>query len=268
MIPKKIHYCWVGGNPLPDSAKKCIRSWKKYCPDYEIIEWNESNYDFTQAPYMKEAYEAKKWGFVPDYARLDIIYKYGGIYLDVDVEIVKSFDPLLNYKAFLGFESVGFVNMGHGFGAESGNPVIRALLNSYLKLQFVKSDGSFDLTPSPQLNTKTLVEECGLKPDGTYQELCDYTVFPIEYFCPKSFVDGVIRKTKNTYSIHHFEASWYSEEQKQQLLSVWEYKQKKLKREQKIAFRKKYGGFFRKIFGDKLWEKIKSVLIRGYSKNG
>ena len=94
MIPKTIHYCWIGGNPLPESAKKCIKSWKKYCPDYKIVEWNESNYDFTRVPYMKEALQAKKWGFAPDYARLDIVYTHGGIYLDTDVEIVKPFDPL------------------------------------------------------------------------------------------------------------------------------------------------------------------------------
>ena len=260
MIPKKIHYCWIGGNPLPESAKKCIKSWKKYCPDYEIIEWNETNYDFTKVPYMKEAYEAKKWGFVPDYARLDIIYTHGGVYMDTDVEMVRSFDPLLKLPGFAGFQDAEQVNFGHGFGAEPGNPVIKALMDSYENIHFLKKDGTPDLTPSPRLNTDTLVETCGLAANGTYQELDGMTVFPTEYFCPKSFSDGVIRKTKNTCSIHHFDASWFSDESKQNLLESWERKQKRLK---KLKRRKVFGGFFRKLFGDTRWERIKQKILKG-----
>ena len=260
MIPKKIHYCWIGGNPLPESAKKCIKSWKKYCPDYEIIEWNETNYDFTKIPYMKEAYEAKKWGFVPDYARLDIIYTHGGIYLDTDVEIVRSLDPLLGLNCFAGFQDTEFVALGLGFGAEAGNPVIKTLMESYEALSFLKPDGTPDLTPSPRLNTDTLVETCGLAANGTYQETDGMTVFPTEYFCPKSFSDGVIRKTKNTYSIHHFDASWFSDESKRKLLESWEHKQKRLK---KLKRRKVFGGFFRKLFGDARWEHIKQKILKG-----
>ena len=106
MIPKKIHYCWVGGNSKPPLVKKCIQSWKKYCPDYEIIEWNESNYDISKNIYMKQAYEAKKWAFVTDYMRLDIIYEHGGIYLDTDVELIKNIDDLLSNEAFAGIESI------------------------------------------------------------------------------------------------------------------------------------------------------------------
>ena len=260
MIPKKIHYCWIGGNPLPESAKKCIKSWKKYCPDYEIIEWNETNYDFTKVPYMKEAYEAKKWGFVPDYARLDIIYTHGGIYLDTDVEIVRSLDPLLGLNCFAGFQDTEFVALGLGFGAEAGNPVIKTLMESYEALSFLKPDGTPDLTPSPRLNTDTLVETCGLAANGTYQEPDGMAVFPPEYFCPKSFSDGVIRKTKNTYSIHHFDASWFSDETKQKLLESWAHKQKRLK---KLKRRKIFGGFFRKLFGDARWERIKQKILKG-----
>ena len=118
MIPKKIHYCWIGGNPLPELAIKCIESWKKYCPDYEIIEWNEKNYDFRKNQFMREAYDEKKWGFVPDYARLDIIYEHGGIYLDTDVEIIKPLDSLLKEQGFAGMEQPGIVALGLGFGAE------------------------------------------------------------------------------------------------------------------------------------------------------
>ena len=105
MIPKIIHYCWFGGAELPEKDRKCIESWKKFCPDYQIIEWNENNYDVTKNTYMYQAYQAKKWGFVPDYARLDIIYQHGGIYLDTDVELVKNLDSLLENDAFMGFVS-------------------------------------------------------------------------------------------------------------------------------------------------------------------
>ena len=259
MIPKKIHYCWVGGKPLPESARKCIKSWRKYCPDYEIVEWNESNYDFTTVPYMKEAYEAKKWGFVPDYARLDIIYTHGGIYLDTDVEIVRSFDPLLELRGFAGFQDEELVALGLGFGAEAGNPVLKKLMDSYRELHFLRPDGTFDMTPSPRLNTDTLAGECGLIPAACYQELGSFSVFPQEYFCPKSFDDGVLRKTKNTYSIHHFDASWFNDESKQKLLAGWKHKQKRLK---KLRRREIFGGLFRKIFGDERWERIKKKILR------
>lgn len=259
MIPKKIHYCWIGGNPLPDSAKKCIKSWKKYCPDYEIIEWNESNYDFSSVPYMKEAYDAKKWGFAPDYARLDIIYKHGGIYLDTDVEIVRSFDPLLDLSGFAGFQDDRFVALGLGFGAEAGNPVIKELLDSYRDKRFIGPDGEADLTPSPKLNTQTLVDKCGLVMNGSFQGLPGMTVFPPEYFCPKAFEDGIIRKTKNTYSIHHFDASWFSDELREQMRAGWRHKQRRAK---KLRRRKVFGGFFRKIFGNERWERIKAFILK------
>ena len=259
MIPKKIHYCWVGGDPLPDSAKKCIASWKKHCPGYEIVEWNEQNYDFFKVPYMKQAYDAKKWGFVPDYARLDIVYTHGGIYLDTDVEIVRSFDPLLELDGFAGFQDERFVALGLGFGAEAGNPVLKTLMDSYQALSFLRPDGMPDLTPSPKLNTDTLTERCGLVPNGAYQSVRGMTVFPSEYFCPKSFSDGVLRKTKNTYSIHHFDASWFSDESKQKLLEGWKHKQKRLR---KLKRRKVFGGFFRKLFGDERWERIKARILK------
>ena len=244
----------MGGNPLPESAKKCIESWKKFCPDYEIIEWNESNYDFTKIPYMKDAFEAKKWGFVPDYARLDIIYQHGGIYLDTDVEIIKSFDDLLLNKGFAGFESEECVNFGQGFGAEAGNLIIKALCDSYKNLSFINPDGSLNLVPSPELNTITLAD-LGLVRNGEKQIVDNcFKIYPIEYFCPKSLYDGIIRKTGNTYSIHHFEATWFTEAQQQVKLDRWKSKQKKAK---KKARRAKFKGIFIKLFGEKLYSKLR-----------
>lgn len=256
MIPKKIHYCWIGGNPLPKSAQKCIASWKKFCPDYEIIEWNESSYDFTKNQYMKEALEAKKWGFVPDYARLDIIYQHGGIYLDTDVEMIKSFDELLKTKGFAGFESDQYVNLGQGFGAEAGNQIIKKLMDSYDKLRFRNNDGSLNMIASPKLNTDELVK-LGLKQNNSKQELIKcFTIYPIDYFCPKSFNDGIIRKTKNTYSIHHFDASWFPESWQKWTKRKWKQKQK---REKQKVRRAKVKSAFIKVFGEEKYKKFRGI---------
>ena len=161
MIPKIIHYCWFGGNPLPPSAEKCIESWKKFCPDYEIRRWDESNYDITKNQYMQEAYQCKKWGFVPDYARLDIIYDHGGIYLDTDVEIIKTFDELLDCVAFGGVEQESpYVALGLGFGAEKGNDIIRQLRDKYDELHFME-DGQMNLTP---ISAKSFLQIPNLQP--------------------------------------------------------------------------------------------------------
>src|SRR5687768_11691675 len=135
-IPKKIHYCWFGGNPLTPLAKDCIESWKKYCPDYEIVEWNEKNVDIDSSPFMKAAYDNKKWAFVSDYARYKIIYENGGIYLDVDVEVIKSLDDLLEYGAYMGFEGNEYVNSGLGFGAMAGDETLKDILNVYDKTSY------------------------------------------------------------------------------------------------------------------------------------
>ena len=213
-IPKIIHYCWVGGNPKPKSVLYCIESWKKFCPDYEIIEWNETNYDFTKNKYMKQAYDEKKWGFVPDYARLDIIYNYGGIYLDTDVEIIKSFDNLLSNVAFAGFEKsddgVWYVNCGQGFGAEPKNQAIKFIRDFYEGKTFYKEDGTLNLLPSPHYTTDSLVD-LGMVRKNEKQYLDDITIYPSDVLCPKSMATGKIEKTKNTYSIHHFTASWMDE---------------------------------------------------------
>ncbi len=206
-IPKKIHYFWVGGNPMPEKYIQCIESWKRFCPDYEIIEWNESNYDITKIKYMKEAYENKKWGFVPDYARLDIIYNNGGIYLDTDVEIVKSFDDLLDCDAFIGFESRYYVNAGSGFGAKKYNNAIKKMMEIYEKESFVNPDGTLNMIASPSYQTAVL-KKLGLECNGMYQKLKDIEVFPANYFSPKSFYTGINWQDENTYSIHHYDATW------------------------------------------------------------
>lgn len=219
MIPKIIHYCWFGNNPKPKLAQKCIKSWKKYLKGYKIIEWNESNYNFDNSPqYVKDAYKEKKWAFVTDYVRIDVVYKYGGIYLDVDVEIIKSLDSLLTNTAYFGFDDNMHINTGFGFGAEKGNSILYDLIKDYTNAEFVKNDGTLDLTPCPQRNTKVFVKH-GLKKNGKLQYLSDQTlILPQDYLCPLDYYSMVLHKTSNTVSIHHFNASWRSEKDRRQHL--------------------------------------------------
>lgn len=212
-IPKIIHYCWFGENPLPDKHKKWMESWNRFCPDYEIIEWNEKNYDITKYKYMKQAYEEKKWGFVPDIARLDIIYKYGGVYLDTDVELVQNLDELLWQKGFVGFESDDYINLGLGFGAVKGLSIIQEMLKQYEKIEFINEDGNLNLIPSPIWQTNFLKQK-GLITNGEYQIVDDLTIYPEKMLCGKSNQSRRIRLTSYTRAIHHFDGSWLDGEVK------------------------------------------------------
>lgn len=170
MIPKVIHYCWFGGGEKPDLLKACIASWKKYCPDYEIKEWNERNFDVNMFTYTKEAYEAKKWAFVSDVARLMIVYTYGGIYLDTDVELLGNIDFLLNYPMFMFFESERLLNTGLGFGAEKNNDIIKSVLFDYENKSFYKNNGKYNMMICPEINTEVITNLISeLKLDGTTQ---------------------------------------------------------------------------------------------------
>lgn len=217
MIPKIIHYCWFGGNPLPELAQKCIASWKKYCPDYEIIEWNEANYDVSKCAYMKEAYQAKKWGFVSDYARFDIIHNHGGIYLDTDVEIIRSLDGLLENRAFMGFDNENYVSPGLIIGGEAGSGEMECIMRWYETHHFMKESGEIDLTASPAIVTKIL-DGMGLCKEQSVQLLNgSLTIYPKDYFCPMDYYTGDIAVTDNTYTIHHYSASWLGDRQKKWL---------------------------------------------------
>ena len=216
MIPKKIHYCWFGGNPIPDKEKRCIESWKKFCPDYEIIEWNETNYNLQANRYMADAYKEKKWGFVPDYARFDIIYNHGGFYLDTDVELVKSLDELLDNQAYMGFEGGIWVNGGIGFGAEAGDTTIKKLRDMYDEKSFYKEDGSLNLTPSPHYITEMLVS-MGLKRNDKMQKVETLMIYPSEYFAAKNYETGKVYCTGNTISIHQYTASWQTPKERMKM---------------------------------------------------
>lgn len=209
-IPKVIHYCWFGKGELPKLAQKCIKSWKKYCPDYEIICWNEDNFDITQNRYMQEAYEAKKWAFVSDFARLKVIYDHGGIYMDTDVEILKPIDDLLETKGYMGFDEKGLMSTGLGFGAEKGNKIVGEFLKSYEDISFLLPDGSYDLTPCPDRNTEDL-KRLGMDVTNTSQTFMDVVFLPEDYLCPMNYYTGKKKITENTRTIHHYYGSWTSD---------------------------------------------------------
>ena len=213
MIPKKIHYCWFGGNDLPDIAKKCIASWKEYCPDYEIIQWDESNCDLNCMLYVKEAYESKNWAFVSDIMRLLIIYSHGGIYLDTDVEALKNFDELLGYDSFWGFESKKYVNTGLGFGAVAKNKVLKQLIESYEGVHFKLENNMYNKIPCPHTNTKVF-ENMGFTINGKTQKVGNDILFAKEYFCPINYKTLECKIVDKTFSIHHYNASWLNEEEK------------------------------------------------------
>lgn len=207
LIPKKIHYCWFGGKPIPQKNLEWMKSWKKYCPDYEIIRWDEDTYDVTKNAYMYEAYQAGKWGFVPDYARLDIIYRYGGIYLDTDVELVRNLDELLYQKAFAGIDSSRNISLGLGFGAQQGCQIMKELRDIYDTKSFLNKDGTYNLTAAPTLQ-RTFFQEKGYVNHGDYQVIGDLTVYPEKVLSGKCYWTGRILPTEHTFAIHHYDGSW------------------------------------------------------------
>ncbi len=212
MIPKIIHYCWFGEAPLSDLAQKCIASWGKYCPDYEIKCWDETNFDLNYNDYVREAYEAKKWAFVTDVVRLYALVNYGGIYMDTDVEVLKPLDGLLQYEAVSGFESESQIPTGL-MSCREGQELFAELLHDYDGRHFKCEDGTYDMTT----NVIRITDIClkyGFKPDNTLQTIKGFTLFPKDYFCPKDYSTREIHITDNTMTIHHFDGSWLSEEDK------------------------------------------------------
>ena len=214
MIPKIIHYCWFGRNPLPASAQKCIASWRKFLPDYEIKEWNEDNFDVNTIPYTQQAYEAKKYAFVSDYARFWILYRYGGLYFDTDVEVIKSFDDILKKGAFMGLEIDGTIkgtkiaiNPGLGLGAEAGLPVYQEILNRFAKMDYYGTDGKRNCYTMIPMVTELFVKN-GLKENGLVQSVCDVTIYPQRFFNPYNGVTGKLAMSPDTHSIHWYSATW------------------------------------------------------------
>lgn len=235
MIPKKIHYCWFGKNAKPKLIVDCINSWRKMCPDYEIIEWNEDNFDFNLFDYTKEAYAQKKWAFVSDVARLFILYNEGGIYLDTDVQLIKSLEQSRNCDLFISSEDNKKIATGLGIGCTKGNKYIKKMLDDYVNIHFV-NNGKLDMTPCPIRNTKSieeLLKNFDLNKYGKYENVIYY---PREYFNPKNEVTDKLEVTNNTIGIHLGMATW----------------QKK-----SVIFTYKIRNIIKRILGEKIVRKIK-----------
>lgn len=211
-IARIIHYCWFGHNPKPELANRCIASWKKHCPDYEIIEWNETNFNISQCPaYVQDAYHAGLWAFVSDYARLKIVYENGGVYLDTDVELLKPLDKLLEYRGFFAFEDPKRIATGLGFGAVPKLELLQEMMEDYHAMSFYHEDGSINYTTCPDVNTHVFLNH-GLKQNNKKQILeGNILILPTEYLCPINYHTDMLVKTFRTISIHWFSKSWMTE---------------------------------------------------------
>lgn len=212
-IPKIIHYCWFGRGELPSLIKKCIKSWGKYLPDYEIKEWNEDNFNININEYVRQAYDAKKYAFVSDYARFYILYNYGGIYMDTDVEVIKTLDDLLNDEMFAGFEGKEGVNPGLILGSVKGTSLIREILDSYKNRIFINEDGSLNNTTVVKYTTDILIEH-GLILNNKKQVIKNMVIYSSDYFCPLDYSNNKLEITKSTYTIHHYSESWHTPSEK------------------------------------------------------
>ena len=230
MIPKVIHYCWFGRNPLPASALKCIDSWRKYFPDYEIKEWNEDNFDVNAIPYTSEAYQARKYAFVSDYARFWILYKYGGVYFDTDVEVIKPMDDIIEKGPFMGIEVEKDSNNPHqmvapglGIAVEAGHEIYRQALEYYSRTHFLYDNGIVKHETIVPLTTRLLLE-AGMQPHNELQQVAGIWIYPKEYFNPFDDLTGKMNKTANTRSIHWYSATWRPANPVRKWLSRWSHR--------------------------------------------
>ncbi|MCI9534894.1 MAG: hypothetical protein HFG53_08810 [Lachnospiraceae bacterium] len=217
-IPKTIHYCWFGEKEIPKQQKKWMKSWKDYCPEYEIVEWNESNYDVHKTKYISQAYEMKKWAFVSDYARIDIINNYGGVYLDTDVELIKNIDLMLMNDAFCGFELSQYVAYGLGFGSRKNNPILEDIKGYYDNNSFILDNGNLNQTACPIVQTEVM-KKYGLKCNGEFQIVNGMAVYPSRVLCGMSPISFRVEKDPlYTYAIHHYEGSWVVDKQEKEMM--------------------------------------------------
>ena len=213
-IPKVLHYLWFDDKPMPDEFIKYLDSWRKHCPNYEIVGWNKCNYDLASHPYTRDAAAIGHFSAASDYARLDIVYRHGGIYFDLDVEFIRNIDELLYFSAFCGFHNIRQVNTGQGFGARPHHPMVKLLRDAYDTLDFPstkKTSGTY--ITCPEIQTPVL-QKHGLKLNGKFQIVCDMAILPTIYLNPYSLATNAYYASEQTYSIHHFAASWLSEEER------------------------------------------------------
>lgn len=231
MIPKVIHYCWLSGDPIPEKLQRCMDSWKKFLPDYEFVLWDLERFDINTSQWVKEAFEARKYAFAADYIRLYAVYNYGGVYMDMDVEVIRSMDTLLDRPYLFGFDGETGIEAGI-FGAEPHNAFLGKCLDYYADRRFISHDGTCDTYPLPGIMYKILLENYEVEKKVSLSVTCTtdaMQVFPIDYFTAKSLETGKITVTKDTYTIHHFAGSWVSRQMKiKQKIYKWIMKNKPL----------------------------------------
>ncbi len=221
MIPKVIHCCWFGGGKKPELVQNCMASWERHLPGYEIVEWNEDNFDISANEYCRQAHEARKWAFVSDYTRLHVLYHHGGIYMDTDVEVLKSLYPFLGHEAFSGFEQPGYIPAGV-IGAQPGNLWVKDHLDCYDRRTFILPNGAMDITTNVCTISALSRELHGLTLDESYQVLTHGVhIYPREWFSPPR-IEGKWQITDNTYTIHHFAGSWITAGQRMKTrMAAW-----------------------------------------------
>jgi hypothetical protein len=228
MIPKIIHYCWFGSKRMTKLSDKCVKSWREYLPDYQLKLWNEESFDINCNEFAKEAYLSKKYAFVSDYVRLFALYNYGGIYMDTDVEVIRNIDQFLSLPAFSGFETQTNIPTGI-MGSSQYGIWVKELLDYYSDIHFILADGSMN-TVSNTITISRIMNEGGFKFDNTVQNYKGVvTIYPSDYFCPKSYDTGQIHLTHNTFCIHHFAGSWLSNSKKTKRLVAKVIGERKLK---------------------------------------
>lgn len=255
MIPKRIHYCWFGRGEMPKLMQKCLKSWKKFCPDWEIVCWDENSFDVNSTLWTKQAYEAKKYAFVADYVRIKALYEQGGVYMDTDQELIKSLEPFLKHQAFMGFLDKTNISAGV-MGFEREHEIMKTMFDYYRERPFLVGD-SVDIRPNTNWMTDILVEK-GLLLEDRYQEISGIAVYPQTYFCPTSCVSIEDCSGPDTVSLHHWAMTWRTEKAKKDFARVKWHQTKRYKA--LIWLRYLPNRVVRKIFGDAAIDKLKTKL--------
>ncbi len=252
MIPKIIHFSWISGDPYPPLVEKCLKSWEKFAPDYEIMHWDKDRFDIQSLLFTRQAYEHKRWAFIADVQRLYALYMYGGIYLDSDVELVKPLDDFLNNVGFIGFEGENSLSTGV-IGCEKGHPWIKRLLDYYDDLPFIDADGSLYNISNAATTSEISKQEFGFDPTKKNQIIAgNIRVYPQACFSPKSLYTWKIEPTADTHAIHHFACSWVSKKDK------WLIK--------KQQFKNKIAMMTTRLFGDRFTAILFSIKRKLFFK--